>query len=97
MFSGDCIDSGTRAYLMSFLSQNLMILCEFQFYTCGISIALVIHSFDPRWGFGIWGIHISTNLPAPLGLKCVEFHGPLIRIINMTILWSENLKGALAS
>ena len=32
---------------MSFLGQNLMILCEFHVYTYGISIALAIHSFDP--------------------------------------------------
>ena len=73
--SRDCIDSGTRANLMSFLSQNLMILSELPPYTCrpagawefgvstflqtcGISIALIIHSLNP------------------LGLKCVEFHEP---------------------
>ncbi len=50
---------------MSFLGQNLMILCEFQLYTCGISMAwdflshslsvrlIVIHSLDPYGEVGI--------------------------------------------
>ncbi len=44
---------------MSFLGQNLMILCEFHVYTYGISIALAIHSFDPA---GALEFGVSTFL-----------------------------------
>ena len=32
-----------------------------QFSTCGISIALAIHSFDPRWSAGIWTFRILST------------------------------------
>ena len=48
--------------MLSFLGQYRMVLCEFNAYTCGISIALAIRSFDPLWGFGLWWFRESTNL-----------------------------------
>ena len=36
--------------------------CNFPLYIRGIAIALVIHSLDPRWGFGVQGFGISTHL-----------------------------------
>ena len=49
-----------------------MVLCEFNAYTYGISIALTIHSFDP---LGLWSIVLPRfyKPAAPLGLKCVGF------------------------
>ena len=56
---------------MSFLGQNLMILYEFHLYTCGISIALAIHSLDRRWGFGVWVSSRFYKPVAALGLWSV--------------------------
>ncbi len=40
-----------------------MVLCEFNAYTCGISIALAIHSFDP---LGLWSV-VSSRFYKPAG------------------------------
>ena len=70
--SGDCIDGGTRVHLMSFLGQDLMILCEFYLYTCRPAGALEfgVSMFLQTCGISIVLIIHSLD---PLGLKCVGF------------------------
>ena len=53
-----------KSVVMLFLViwRHFLCLCKRLLYTCGISIALVIHSLDPRWGLGTQGLDVSTHL-----------------------------------
>ena len=80
---GSYWNSRSQVLMLSFLGQYRMVLCEFNAYTCGISIALAIHSLDPSGALDCDG---SANLQTcrisialvihsfdPLGLRCVGF------------------------
>ena len=69
---GSYWNSRSQVHLLPFLGQYRMVLYEFNTYTCGIPIALAIHSFDP---LGLWIVVVPRiyKPAAPLGLKCVGF------------------------